>query len=336
MLVKKHQAAFAISMLVGVFASHDAQAGPYVPIANPVLPIAGKHIPPPNRVPGKEYSHELDRSSTAAGGVVLDDQQNTMWDGSGGVDDTFDYNDGPGIPGGTSNNPNDQVDAIANNGDALFFEAVNNQSAVLFSTRDGPNIQGAGVDVGAPAQGCGAGDPVCSESIGGGIATWATWAQVDQHGGTNLDGLEVWGQEGVDDADRFSLFNDFANGCSVFAGTGPGSGCFVPQALIAGLFTSLPSDLVDIDALMVNGDWLMFSLWPIAGTPEAVGDSVWVWQIGAPAAAPLSHGGHLWTNNWLGLNVDALEAVSVPEPGSLALISLGALGFARPRRRHAS
>ncbi len=41
--------------------------------------------------------------------------------------------------------------------DALFHEAVRNESAVLFSTREGPNEQGWGIDVGFPEAGCGAG-----------------------------------------------------------------------------------------------------------------------------------------------------------------------------------
>lgn len=339
-----------VGALLGVaFASPTALAGIYEPIPNPVGPHAGSLIPSPELVPGKEYSHELDRSSDGANLaheqpalVYRDDQQNTMWDGQGGVADTFDYNDAPHQAGAATTNPNNQVDAIAHHADALFFEAVSNAAAILFSTRVGPNIQGQGADAGAdnaPNRTCQAGDPICSEHIDGAITTWATWEQVDQHGGTNLDALEVWGPEGSDNADRFSLFNDFASGCSVWAGTGPGSVCVVPQAMIAALFPALPADLVDIDALMVNDDWLMFSLWPtLPGLPEAIGDGVWVWRIGTPTAEPLEHGGHLWIDGWLGLNIDALEAVAIPEidaaagTGALALLG-GALALAGERRR---
>ena len=333
-----------------VLAGPAVFAEPYEPVANPVSPVPGVSIPPPEVVPGKEYSHELDRSSSVTNldnefidSTYPDDQQNTMWNGQGGVEDTFDYNGAPQDGGGTSGLPQDQVDAIANNRDTLFFPAVNNQSAILFSTRVGSNIPGQGADGGAenpqvPEGGCTVGDPICFERLDGSIATWATWTQVDQFGGTNLDALEIWGPEGVDNANLFSLFDDFSNGCSVWGMAAPGSQCLIPQSDIAALFPSLRPEQVDIDALMVSGNWLMFSLWPVAGTAEDVGDSVWVWQIGTSAANPLNHGGHLWINGWLGLNVDALEAASTPEldaaagSGGLGLLA-GTLALMGERRR---
>lgn len=123
-----------------------------------------------------------------------------MWDGSGGVADTFDYN-------GNDDPTGEQVDAIANYRDALFFPAVDNETALLYSLRTGPNVQGAGADLIAP---------VWYETTTGSTGIWATWPQVDQHGGENLDGLEIWGREGTDDADKYSLFGDFRLGTSVF------------------------------------------------------------------------------------------------------------------------
>lgn len=338
-------------------------------VLNPATPNAGQFIPPPRDVPGKEYSNEGDTSSTPAG-VVLDDQQNTKWNGTGGVTDTFDYNGADG----TVAVPEHQTDAIANVRDTLFHEARTNNAAILFSTRIDQN---GGMDYGAPAKGCALGDPVCSEAVSGKIATWATWPQVDSNWQNaekdpngllkNLDGLEVWApmpptatapneltnqrtgelaMNDLDDANRFSLFSDAGN-CAVWAGVGPGSACYVFHDELAALapFTSLPGDKLDIDALMVfdevgatsqfdNGDWLMFSLWPIAGSSEDVGDSVWVWHKGFSIEL-LNHGGHLWGNNWLGVNIDALEAVAVPEPPGLMLVGIGLAGLAAGRRRNA-
>lgn len=328
-------AAVCAVLTSGLFTADLALAGPYVPITSPVWTPTLDAPAGPERHPGKEYSHEVDRSSTAAGGLVPDDQQNTMWDGSGGVADTFDYN---GIPG-TSGNPSDQVDALAHPADALFGDVVSNTTAILYSLRAGPNVQGAGVDIGAP---------VWYETTAGGTAPWATWPQVDQHGGQNLDGLEVFGPEGADDATRYSLFNDFAGannggvGCSIYDSAGTDGladeTCWLSHGALSSMFTGIQQDLIDLDALMLSGDSIMFSLWPIPGLPGfGVGDAVYLATRTSPVSAvllgPLSHGGHLWTNDWLGNNVDALEAAA-PEPASLALTVLGlaALGLGRRRK----
>lgn len=303
-------------------------------VQNPVGPIPGDVLPPPERVPGKEYSHEFDKD--AAG--QPDPGQVIAWDGvippggaGGGVADTFDYDI--------------ELDALANKRDVLFFDLIANQTFALFSERT--------------VQGFDTGFPIYYEDPSGGIGPWATALQVDQHGVDNLDGLEVWGPTApldpdpehrfndyitggldgpqADDANMFSLFGDAVT--SVFAFTSAGPTPYISRGQIAAAL-GMDEQYVDVDTMMafdlagnstwdVN-DWLIFSLWPNTGI---VGDEVWVWQNQVNISF-LNHGGHDWDSNWLGTNIDALEAASVPEPCTMILLGSGLLalaGFSRKK-----
>jgi len=118
-----------------------------------------------------------------------------------------------------------------------------------------------------------------------------------------------------------------------------------------------PEQDIDLDALMVyeseakwegeeygfefgydytgNGppDSIMFSLrenQSIGGSFD--GGEIWVWTFGGPAVF-LVHGGEVWnTAHMVGADfgvgteeIDALEAVSIPEPATLLLLLAGAL-----------
>ena len=89
--------------------------------------------------------------------------------------------------------------------------------------------------------------------------------------------------------------------------------------------------------MMMSGLDIIFSIAPI---DIYDGGEIWVWDgLTHGGATFLSHGGHLWntafpvmaTFGTASENVNALEAVAVPEPAILALLipGLAGLGFVR-------
>ncbi len=146
---------------------------------------------------------------------------------------------------------------------------------------------------------------------------------------------------------------------------------YVTQGVIAGavasLLGSLPSGVddlqIELDALMMQdlhgeetrfdiGDKLYFSIEQIADPTDAdgfyaTGSEIFILEMGAagPTASFLFHGGHLWDHTWtldnmaffdgqefIQLDVDAIEAVSTPEPGTIALLVIGGMVALRRRR----
>ena len=165
----------------------------------------------------------------------------------------------------------------------------------------------------------------------------------------------------VDDANRYSLFGD-PLGCSVFKSNG---NCLFLKADIASAITPLFPGLditdakIDLDGLMTWENDILFSLKPIDGNNDGIitdndpsqdldGGEIFVWLSTEPSAKFLIHGGHVWdtafnvkntVKHWTGLepgteNIDALEAVAVPEPSTvLSLLTLGTLGAASTLKR---
>jgi hypothetical protein len=239
-----------------------------------------------------------------------------------------------------------EVDALANQNDALFVQLVSNTASLLFGVEGDGNIY--------------------FENSDGSSGIWATPAEINaanppQH----VDGLEVWGPEGASDSDRYSLEGDPAIGIlgriSVWSydGTTNTSTALISTAQIAALI-GIPVDgrlfpLLDLDGLMVNPAppsthpiaQLVFSIRPIVDPTDGSlvfdGGEIWTWDGMAAAASFLVHGGHTWDTAFdvagtFGLgseNVSAIEAVGfVPEPGTAALLAFGLSGLAlRSRNR---
>lgn len=217
---------------------------PYTPAALPpgAFPGIGPGLIAPSDTFGKEYSHDIDLS-TLAGGGVPDPQQVIAWDGIGGAAEGLDY---------TGTRPtysmDDQVDATANHVDALFRQLKEDRAHLIFSHDDmisvyigvpGPPVPaGSMFSAGTvPSMGPipvsngsligGAGE--LSYEIGGvhsGPSDQGLWASQPEINGMPLprdvDGVEVWGPEPglTADADKYSLEVD---AFSAFVGAGPGT-----------------------------------------------------------------------------------------------------------------
>ncbi len=356
---------FAISgsVLVAVLLlGPPAAADPYVFPGPPVVPAAGSILPAPGSVEGKEFSHAADRDQFGA----LDAEQNVAFDGVGGVMDGIDYS---GLPFDDR-----EVDAIAHVGDALFNAVRADSSYLLFSVGNGVSPTGSGSFVTSEGETIGMAGDISYEKPGAitkGIwAPGSLW--IDR--GTPLldvDGLEIWGAEPPNfDSDHYSLQLDITAGAtSIWSSTGI---AYVSQPTIANavidmlgpLSANVDVDDIDLDAMMIldldgvpeqfggPGDALIFSIRQLKDDAAAdgfyaTGSEIFTLDANAAGLFPgfLLHGGHRWDKpyalaamkdiNGRQLDVNALEAASVPEPGtiSLAVLALSALGVWRWRRR---
>jgi hypothetical protein len=321
-----HKLLLSSCLLLGVtVAPSQVLAGPFVPQGPFVQPAPGPGIPWPKNVPGKEYSDRFDKDTQEP--PVLDPEQNIYWDGNGGRQDAFDYS---GSRAGDTVTAR-EVDALANHGDALFWDVIANQAALLFSTGSTtlllPGDSRAAVYNASPDYNqLGIHEKsVLVEPIGGGTGFWATPPQIDQAGVNDLDGLEVWGglaDPTPNDADMYSLLGDpLINGIrtSVWYYNGGVSTSYLNAAQIAAAINRPDivnlADIIDLDGLMVwdggnigqwdNSDAILFSVMPIDANLDGIitpninggdidGGEIWSWQFGQPLAQFLNHGGHLW------------------------------------------
>lgn len=341
--------AFSASLILPI--SANATPFTYAPRLSPCFPPDNCRLPTPTEVPGKEYSNNLDVNDVQPI-PNLDSEQNLAFDGQGGRGDSFDYT-GSRV-GFNDNINNPQVDALANGEDLFFDQVLNDEVWMLFSTGNNQSPTMADDRL------------IRYENPGsatGGV--WATGAQVDIDANNDVaitadgsqignlmdvDGLEVWGLDGpgADDADYYSLIGDpvtdsSGDRVSVFsysADTHLSTAAFYVQELadaVAAL-TLIDIDVLlpdfDLDAMMVkmSTESILFSLFPVATLD---GGEIFTWSRGDPTASYLRHGGHLWDTDFDVMatydtsyeNIDALEAVSVPLPGTLPLLFLSGVAF---------
>jgi hypothetical protein len=302
-----------------------------------VLPAPGTLIPPPALVPGKEYTDHRDKNDLGAG----DPDQVLAWDGFGGTADGFDYS-GTLLPFQLP--ANNEVDALAAGGDALYRAVIADQAALTFSV-EGYNA----VHV----------EPVQLAGGAGAAYMWATPAQIDSNGVQDLDALELWGSNvsPKDDALNFSIAGDpfatLATGGAAKVSVWQYDGVAASSPLIytsdlaaaidqqyggpgvGGTLWSQLVELMDLDGLMSFGGEALFSIRPLSLSlidptlPDFDGGEIFVFTAPAQPTSFLVHGGHVWdtafnvalTFGLPGENVDALEAVAIPEPAALGLLA---------------
>ena len=344
------------------FAFAPVSATPWAP-ATSALPFPSPLIPGPAAVPGKDFSDFLDRDSLGVG----DPEQNIAWDGLGGTRDSFDY-EGSRIGFPEVEGP-EQVDALGNKFDALFNSVIADRSALLFSV--GNVVPSGPGDAHIYFEAATAYGPPATPS-----GIWAAPVpDIDTMSPVrDVDALEVWGEDTIDDSDHYSIYGDpFVDfGAASFKVAvweyAPGGHSSSPAFLTTdlamsidlqfggpgdGVFWSHLVELMDVDAMMVQGDRLLFSIAPVtvfdAFGPglhyDFDGGEIFVYHGAGAATDFLDHGGHLWdtafdvvgTFGHLGVmseNINALEAVSVvPEPGAIVLFAVATLGLAVWRRR---
>jgi hypothetical protein len=159
----------------------------------------------------------------------------------------------------------------------------------------------------------------------------------------DLDALEIWGPELIVDANRFSLefdvLPDGTGSASVFRLDG--SVQYTREDIAAAIGRPDLADDIDLDALMVNGDALLFSIQPL---DVFDGGEIWDWS-GTGLAKFLDFGEKTWNTEFdiqayfddqgfdiRSENIDALEAASTV-PGPVPIFGVGAaFGFSRRLR----
>ncbi|MDJ0736671.1 MAG: hypothetical protein QNJ47_21840 [Nostocaceae cyanobacterium] len=262
-------------------------------------PINPRKIPlSPTRVNGKEYSDNADKTTLG----IPDPGQTLLWDGTGATQDGVDYP----TPG--------QVDAMANRGDAYFHQLVADTVAMVFSTTFDDDIF---YELPGVARG----------------GVWANNNQIDapgpgfDQGVHDVDGLELWGPNNRSDASYYSVYGDVTfdplTGQVVSGAVLDQSNnvIFTRQEIAKAVANvTQPSNskllnFINLDAMMVSGDRIVFSVDPIQNFLD--GGEIFVYDKGTGSSSFLYHGGHLWDTSFNVMrtfgtsteNINALEAV---------------------------
>jgi uncharacterized protein (TIGR03382 family) len=178
----------------------------------------------------------------------------------------------------------------------------------------------------------------------------------------DLDGLEIWGGDNLDDSDRYSLADDPFTFDTVVPMEGrkvaiwqynSGAHTSVHHTLTTDLAASIDMllggigeggiywgqlvELMDVDAMMTFGAKVTFSIeqltinLPGGGMFDFDGGEIFEYDGPGLPARYLEQGGYTW-NTALDImgtfgvpseDIDGLEAASTPEPGSFALALFG-------------
>ena len=319
----------------------------YTPVVSPVTPMPVDQVPDVARVPGKLFTDSLDTNYLPIPHAISPTQIGEF-DGLGGARNGLrlrDFNPELG---------RFHLDAQSQVRDLLYDAVVNNRAPLVVSTSFDQQIDGTVA--------------LAAERTGGSVESFATTTQVVNHphvGGRlrDINSVDLWGPEGQPHAGFYSFGGD-PNDIAVYSMNVLAPGGVRPYLTstdIAGaLGNTALRPLIDVDAVMVRdvgtglnpfdgefgpGDSIMFSIAPIPnpeGGPDFFdGGEIWVWEHGQQAEY-LQHGGHVWNTAFdvqaafgsLSENIDALEAVGVPEPTTIALAVLGVAGVLTTRRRH--
>jgi hypothetical protein len=279
-----------------------------------VSPRPGFDLPRANVVPGKEFT--TNQNSDFAGNNVPG--QSLIWDGLGGTANIHNY----GI----------EVDAIANMGDSLYRNVITNNTNLLLSI-EGDMHQNS----------------IFAIRPNGAINLWATNQTIktpppagNPPSPFDLNGLEVWGPDAAWDGNRFSpVLDAWAGASASVINADTNQVIYSRQAIANAIGRPDLESVMDLDALMMDGENIMFSIQPVDNFD---GGEIWTWDGTANAAQFLHFGGRTW-NTALDLqdyfnsygyeigteNIDALEAASVPGPLPIAALA-AAFGCSRRLR----
>jgi len=323
---------FAAASAAVLLAVSLVQANPWNPMTS-ATPGPSIVLPSAKEVPGKDFSDIRDRE--APGGP--DAEQDLAWDGIGGVRDSFDYsNSRVAYPDVVQDR---QVDGIASGFDALFQSLRDDQSALLFSVNSPVGFADQVYYV----------RPTSLPNATPGFGVWATAADIDaMNPQMDVDGLEVWGDDQVDDSDRYSLvddpFTDYvvqneSHRVAIWS-YDPVAHQSVHHTLTEDLADAIaaqyagiadPIELsdqlyeqMDVDAIMTEGERVTFSIEPLTLSPFSQNpalplpdfDGGEIFEYDGPGTATrfLHQGGYVWDTaldivNTFGVPSENIDAI---------------------------
>lgn len=265
---------------------------------------------------GIEFSDNIDRK---ANGSVQNGQSVV-------VEDDGTTADGIQYPGGL------QVDAMSSKFDPFFNGIFTGQSALLLGTAGDTTFEN-GVKF-----------SVMAVTPDGTVTGWAKPSDFFANGANDVDSIETSGVSGLPDAELFSVIGDFSD-VSIWDFNGGSPVAWMTRTELDTALGLAGTGLsADLDALIVNGNKMIFSIKNL-GLGNFDGGELFVYERGSGVAATiLEFGGKTWNTAFdsgifLGCRghiseTDILSAVGiVPEPGTMCGISAGALALLRRRKK---